>query len=179
MMAIPTPDETILGLLLAQKRHGYQLVEIFNDPQQLGKIWHLSTSQLYAVLKRLEHKDLIRGQSLHSENAPTRIEYQITAAGIEVFEAWLNEEKPRASIRSVRVEFLSRFYLAHLLNRSTMQILKYQRKSCQAELERLLSEREGMEDSISSLTSEFFIAQLQAVTHWLATCESIVSAKRD
>jgi hypothetical protein len=30
-MAIPTPDEMILDLLLAQKRHGYQRVEIFND----------------------------------------------------------------------------------------------------------------------------------------------------
>jgi DNA-binding PadR family transcriptional regulator len=178
-MAIPTPDETILGLLLAHKRHGYQLVEIFNDPQQLGKIWHLSTSQLYAVLKRLEQKDLIQGQSLHSENAPTRIEYQISPAGIRVFEAWLGEEKPSASIRRVRVEFLSRFYIAHLLNRPALPILKYQRKACQAELERLLSEREGMEESISSLTSEFFIAQLQAVIHWLATCESLLKATKE
>jgi len=53
-MATITPDETILGLLAVRERHGYDLLDCFRDPSQLGEVWNLSTSQLYAVLKRLE-----------------------------------------------------------------------------------------------------------------------------
>lgn len=47
-----TPDETLLGSLAAEARHGYQLLECFHNPAQLGRVWHLSASQLYNVLER-------------------------------------------------------------------------------------------------------------------------------
>ena len=42
------------GIVAARARHGYQLIDCFRDTAQLGRVWDLSTSQLYAVLKRLE-----------------------------------------------------------------------------------------------------------------------------
>jgi DNA-binding PadR family transcriptional regulator len=73
-MSALTPDETIVGLLASQPQHGYQLLETFNRPDSLGNVWSLSTSQLYAVLKRLERQGWITGQPLASEIAPPRTE---------------------------------------------------------------------------------------------------------
>ncbi|MBK8024302.1 MAG: helix-turn-helix transcriptional regulator [Chloroflexi bacterium] len=70
-MSAFTPDTAILGLLAARRRHGYQLLECFNDPQHLGRVWRLSTSQLYNVLKRLERKSLIVGDEIPSEIGPS------------------------------------------------------------------------------------------------------------
>jgi DNA-binding PadR family transcriptional regulator len=110
-MSALTPDETILGLLVVQPQHGYQLLEAFHDQDRLGQVWSLSTSQLYAVLKRLERRAWIVGHQIDSENAPPRTEYATTQAGLEQLMIWLNEPHPSPSIRRVRVEFLSRLYI--------------------------------------------------------------------
>ena len=91
-----TPDETLLGLLAAQARHGYELQECFRDPAQLGQVWSLSTSQLYAVLKRLEQQGLTAGCVTQASDAPPRTEYTLTEAGVQRLEAWLQEENPSA-----------------------------------------------------------------------------------
>src|SRR5215510_9595309 len=108
-----TPDETLLGLLAARARqglatHGYQLIECFRDPAQLGRVWDLSTSQLYAVLKRLQGQGLIAGKMVASPDAPPRTEYTVTLRGQELLADWLQTDCPSASVRRVRVEFLSR-----------------------------------------------------------------------
>src|SRR5690606_30841054 len=96
-----TPDETILGLLEAEARHGYQLLATFQDPSQLGHVWNLSTSQLYAVLKRLDQKGDIRGVEVTPPDAPTRTEYQLTEFGHNRLRAWLYDQQPSPSIRRV------------------------------------------------------------------------------
>ena len=99
-MASLTPDDTLLGLLAANARHGYQLLDCFRDPAQLGEVWNLSTSQLYAVLKRLSAQGLITGDEIPSEDAPTRTEYRLTLAGSKRLESWLHEACPSPSRRS-------------------------------------------------------------------------------
>ncbi len=81
MAQIP-PDETILGLLAVRARHGYELIDCFRDPTQLGEVWQLSTSQLYAVLKRLAAQGLTVGQEVSVPDAPPRIEYTLTESGL-------------------------------------------------------------------------------------------------
>ena len=80
------PDETLLGLLAAHAQHGYQLIDCFRDPAQLGNVWSLGTSQIYAVLKRLETQGLIAGRAVESADAPTRVEYSLTEAGMQSLE---------------------------------------------------------------------------------------------
>lgn len=162
-----TPDETILGILAAYAQHGYQILETFNDPQKLGRVWHLSTSQLYAVLKRLEREGWIAGRQIESENAPPRTQYAITSEGRNILEAWLNDGAPSPSIRHVRVEFLSRLYVAQLLGHSVESIITRQRLICQNERTRLLA---NAESGFGLLASDLVIAQLDAVLEWLERC---------
>ncbi len=98
-----TPDETLLGLLAARSQHGYQLLDTFRNPDQLGLVWNLGTSQLYAVLKRLESQGLIAGQQVDSPDAPPRTDYALSEAGRARLTAWLYDAQPSSSIRRVVV----------------------------------------------------------------------------
>ncbi|MEA3328076.1 MAG: PadR family transcriptional regulator, partial [Chloroflexota bacterium] len=114
-MQPPVPDEVLLGLIKAQPSHGYEMLDKFKSKSHLGRIWTMSTSQLYAVLKRLEEDGLIVGQHVVVKYAPSRIEYSITEEGDRNLTAWLNDENPSSSIHRLRVIFMSKLYIANLL----------------------------------------------------------------
>lgn len=168
-----TPDEVLLGLLAAQPSHGYQLLEHFRDPAKLGQVWSLSTSQLYAVLKRLEQQDYVKGRTVESKDAPTRTEYHLTVLGQACFETWLHDPSPSSSIRRVRVEFLSRIYVARLLGVSTSSIVRRQKVACAASQQHLLTLRDQTVPGIGYLAVELQIAQLGAIFQWIDRCELI------
>jgi DNA-binding PadR family transcriptional regulator len=168
-----TPDDTLLGLLAGETRHGYQLLDYFRNPAQLGEVWNLSTSQLYAVLKRLSTQELIEGREIESADAPTRTEYNLTEAGHARLQHWLHEAKPPASIRHVRVEFLSRLYIARLLNIPTIPIVRRQKAACEHKREELMEQRNLMGPGVGFLALELVIAQLEAVLVWIDGCELV------
>jgi len=165
------PDETLLGLLAAQARHGYQLLDCFRDPAQLGNVWSLGTSQIYAVLKRLETQGLIAGRAVESADAPTRIEYTLTEVGMQRLEAWLNEAEPRAAARQVRVEFLSRLYIARLLNLPTLEIVRRQKASCRQRLADRIVARDSASPGVGRLALDLEVAQLEIILDWIDRCE--------
>lgn len=167
----PTPDNVILGLLAVRPCHGYQLLEFFHDPDGLGRVWVMSTSQLYVVLKRLEQHNFINGQEVQSADAPTRTEYHLTEAGRDSLNIWLNDPQPSASVRRVRVEFLSRLYVARLLGLPTAAIIQYQKAACQLQRKILLAQREEAHPGVGFLALEFMLIQLDAVLQWIDRCE--------
>jgi DNA-binding PadR family transcriptional regulator len=178
-MAQLTPDETLLGLLAANARHGYQLLECFRDPSQLGEVWNLSTSQLYAVLKRLAAQGFITGQEIASADAPTRTEYTITEAGRARLQEWLNEARPSASIRGVRVEFLSRLYIARVLNLPMTLLVRRQKSACHQKRTELLEHRNLIGPGVGLLALELVITQLDAVLQWIDRCELVPKDTED
>jgi DNA-binding PadR family transcriptional regulator len=165
-----TPDETLLGLLASGARHGYALLHCFRDAAQLGRVWDLSTSQLYAVLKRLEAHGLIVGTETPMPDAPARMEYTLTEAGQARLDAWLNHPTPSPSVRCVRVEFLSRLYIARLLNLPTEAIIARQKAACSGQRDLLIAERDCAEPGVSYLSLELHIAQMDAILLWIDRC---------
>lgn len=173
-----TPDETLLGLLHAQHKdgqpaHGYLLLEHFRAGGGLSRVWNMSTSQVYAVLKRLEACGWITGHEVTPPDAPIRTEYNLTPDGETHLLNWLNESSPDASIRRIRVEFLSRLYIARLLNLPTLPIVLRQKAACKRKLAQLLVERERVAPGMDYLSLEFVIAQMQAVLHWIDRVELV------
>jgi DNA-binding PadR family transcriptional regulator len=163
----PVPDEVILGLLKAQPTHGYELLEYFRSPTALGRIWTMSTSQLYAVLKRLANNGDILGKVLDVPNAPARVEYMVSEEGNQKLEAWLYDLNPSASIHRIRILFLSRVYIANLLNTPLEAIIATQLSSCQAQQDILFAHRVDSQSEIEQLTLDFVISQLNAAINWL------------
>ena len=52
-----SPQPVLLGLLLSEPKHGYELFQEFR--RELGRVWRVGQSQLYAQLKQLEELSLI------------------------------------------------------------------------------------------------------------------------
>ncbi|QYK51722.1 MAG: PadR family transcriptional regulator [Anaerolineales bacterium] len=173
-MSIPVPDETILGILAAEPQHGYQLLARFQSKADLGRVWTLSTSQLYAVLKRLETEGLIRGKTVQSGDAPPRREYSTTAAGRRRLDAWLQTPALSASVRQVRVQFMSRLYVARLLGQPTQALVDMQRAVCEKQRRQLLAARDASGE-MEELVLDFVLGQLDAVLAWLDRCEERVA----
>lgn len=170
-MSRVSPDHVILGLLEAQSCHGYQLLTHFRAPEQLGRIWKLNTSRLYAILKRLEHQELIDGREEDGVDAPMRTVYWLTEAGREQLFQWLNQPYPSASTRNIRTEFLSRLYIARVLKRPHQPIVEAQRAACLQQLEGLQAQYEAHPHSIGGLALALKVAEMQVIVDWLAQCE--------
>jgi len=166
------PDEVILGLLQYQPAHGYELLSWFTSCEYLGRIWSMSTSQIYAVLKRLEDQDAIAGQEVPTPDAPTRKEFSITKKGEKSLHAWLNDAKPSASIHRIRVEFISRLFIAELLGLSKQLIIQHQKAACEGVLEKIKKQKLLTESPTEVLTLNFVIGQLESALNWLANCET-------
>lgn len=174
-----TPDHVLLGLLAAEPCHGYQLIDIFRQEEQLGRVWQMSNSQIYAVLKRLEKKYWIVGQEKVIGEAPPRTIYTLTDIGRAELENWLYISEPSASIRRIRVEFLSRLYIARLLNSPSTQIVHAQKAACLQRREVLLAQRDQGEQGMAVLALEFIIAQLDAVLQWIERCDLVPQGLED
>ena len=176
-MIRPVPDEVIIGLLKSNPAHGYDLLDTFRSNDQLGHVWSLSTSQLYAVLKRLEIVGAIKGEKQEQVDAPVRIVFSVTEKGEDQLEHWLFEKDLSSSIHRIRVLFLSRLYIANLLDIGIEKIVDNQRSVCEQQLENLLVEKKEARSSFEKLTLDFIIGQLESALLWLDQCEKEYSKK--
>jgi DNA-binding PadR family transcriptional regulator len=102
-----SPEMALLGLLYQEPGHGYDLHrKVIND---LGQVWHLSQSQAYSILKRLETRGDISVQEIPQEKLPYRQLLHMTEQGRTNFLRWL-ETPTGGSTRAIRMEFLTRLY---------------------------------------------------------------------
>jgi PadR family transcriptional regulator AphA len=166
------PDEVVLGLLKYQSSHGYELLKWFNSHEYLGRIWTMSTSQIYAVLKRLEELGTIVGEEISTQNAPNRVEYHITKFGEDRLLAWLYKSKPSASIHRIRVEFISRLFIAELIELPKSEIILSQKQAVERVLGKLDAQKASTQSSTEQLTLTFVVGQLKTALKWLDTCEN-------
>jgi DNA-binding PadR family transcriptional regulator len=163
----PVPDEVVLGLLKFQPMHGYELLERFKSKDQLGRIWTMSSSQIYAVLSRLKKDGSIIGDEIEEPDVPVKTVYSITNRGQKKIINWLYDPKPSSSIHLIRVLFISRIYIASLLGYKKDEILAYQRTTCAMQLRKTKREFDECSSAIGKLTIKYIIGQLQTVITWL------------
>lgn len=163
-----SPENVFLGLLEAQSCHGYQLLEHFRRPDALGHVWNLSTSQLYSLLKRLEHAELIDGHEEESADAPMRTVYWLTESGRHQFNNWMHTSTPSASTRAIRTEFLSRLYLAHLLNYPVAPLIAAQTVACAAHRDNLLRQCSTLAIGAGYFALDLRVQEMNIIVEWLA-----------
>lgn len=175
-MSRPVPDAVILGLLKAQPSHGYDLLERFRSKEHLGHIWHLSTSQLYAVLRRLEDSGAVVGADVEVSDAPVRREYQILPKGGAQLNQWLFEKQPSASLHRIRVIFLSRLYIASLLDLPVDEIFQHQMTMCKKQRHAFVEELQQTDTTIENLALDLVVHQLSAVIDWLGSLQKTLFA---
>lgn len=167
-----SPQPALLGLLMTEPKHGYELHQEFS--QGLGRVWQIGLSQLYAQLKQLEEAGLVMAHTEPQPSRPPRKVYHLTSEGREVFLDWVH--KPTPYLRHIRVEFLARLYFfQHLSLPGLDQLVAEQKEVCQAQMERFEELTGDTGDQFRQLVFDFRCGQLRAVIQWLDRCVEILA----
>jgi PadR family transcriptional regulator AphA len=157
----------LLGLLLSQPRHGYELYQEFS--RELGCVWQMGRSQLYAQLKALEEEGLLTSHTEPQPNRPPRKVYHLTSEGRETFDEWLHQPTPY--LRTIRVEFLARLYFFRRLSLPGLEELVDEQKAvCRDQMWRFERIADRIDDEFRRLVLDFRRGQLEATVVWLDRC---------
>jgi DNA-binding PadR family transcriptional regulator len=165
-----SPEYALLGFLAHQPGHGYELH--LKLVTQLGQVWHISQSQVYAILKRLEQQGDLTGSVQEQARLPRRTCYALTPAGRRRFETWL-DTPTGCSVRAIRVEFTTRLYFAAQESQARAEaLIDAQVAETQAGLGRLQSLLSELppDQVYNRLGLELRLSQLAAVLGWLECC---------
>ena len=160
---------TLLGLLVQEPRHGYDLKNAFES--MLGGTWPLNIGQVYTTLSRLERDGLVESQVVPQDLLPDRKVYSLTAAGGEELDRWL-AEPAQGSIR-LKDEFFIKL-LVHQLVASdhSLALIWKQRQIYMQKLARLTALRTDPSlDATTRLLMEGAILHVEADLEWLDLCE--------
>jgi DNA-binding PadR family transcriptional regulator len=162
-----SPEFALLGFLLAGPSHGYDLHQRFVS--DLGYVWHMSQSQAYSILKRLEARGDVSARMSEQGKGPPRQELHITAAGRRRFLEWL-EQGCGTNARSIRLELLTRLYFAKL-HRPVLArgILTRQLDEIGNNIARLQRASDALspEQTYNRLSLELRLRQMQLIQTWV------------
>ncbi len=142
------PEYVFLGYLAEGACHGYVLYQRF--AKDLEGLWHISESQMYASLKRLEKRGWIAPLQEETQN---RQPYGLTGKGQAAYEGWL-WTPTGASPRLLKLEFLTRLYFAMRRDMDEAYgLVESQRGALEAELDRLLQDLSTNNKDLASDTA--------------------------
>jgi PadR family transcriptional regulator, regulatory protein AphA len=168
-----SPEYALLGLLRQKPDHGYDLHQRLAT--DLGQVWHISQSQVYNILNRLEAKGYVTATVKKQARLPDRRLFRLTATGRRRFDAWF-QSPATSSVKSVRVEFMTRLYFArHLCPETVPDLIEAQVTEVRAGLERLQTtlRQYPPEQIFNRLSLEFRLRQLQSLVSWLVDCRKL------
>ena len=163
-----SPRYALLGLLMRGPTHGYELHQ--QCEHELGTVWRIGLSRMYALLKDLEADGLVESRVEPQETRPARKVYDLTPAGREDFERWVRQ--PVVSTRDIRVLFLAKLYFLRQLGMGGVDALvEAQKAVCRAKADGVAREMEDLhEGGFDRLVMDFRLHQLQAIGEWLDGC---------
>jgi PadR family transcriptional regulator AphA len=162
---------SLLGFLAEQPLHGYEIHQRLSQAAELGLVWHLKQSRLYALLTRLEERGYVDYTMEPQDSRPPRKVYALTPEGKAALETWLYA--PVEHGRDFRLEFLAKLYFAQREGEGVLRALfEAQRCLCQgwlAQQQAALDAREP--DTFEWLVHHFRLGQVQAILEWLDVSE--------
>jgi len=160
-------ENTLLGLLRREPRHGYELAREFGSDTPLGEVVHLEMSMLYALLKKLERDGQVRAAMQMQETRPPRKVFELTEAGHQALDAWL--AAPVERTRDLRLEFLLKLYIARDTDAALARnLIASQYDVCERHVESLQEQIDAEQDTFRRLVLEMRMAQNVALLDWLA-----------
>ena len=162
-----SPEFALLGFLMVGPSHGYDLHQRFIT--ELGYVWHLSQSQAYAILKRLENRGDISVRVVEQDKLPDRQMLRISPEGRRRFMDWL-EKGCGSNARSIRLEFLTRLYFSNLYTpENTTKIYAAQSAEIKNNIERLENLLAGLpnEQTYNRLSLDLRLRQMKLIQEWV------------
>jgi DNA-binding PadR family transcriptional regulator len=165
-----SPEMALLGQLYGGPGHGYDLHrKVIRD---LGQVWHLSQSQAYAILKRLEAQGDVSVEEIPQEKLPARQLLRMTAQGRQRFLEWLDAPSG-GSTRAIRMEFVTRLYFLNMyMPEKLAASFERQRAEARGHIERLEQTRAELsgEQIFNKMSLDLRLKQLSSVLEWMDDC---------
>lgn len=172
----PATEYALLGTLISSPKHGYEIRRFLES--HLGSTWRVGTSQLYALLKRLEQKGLLRSSMEPQETRPSKRVFTLTPSGREVFLQWLRS--PAEHVRDLRIEFLAKiFFFHHFALQGADRLIEAQIQTLEQIREGMMNRRKEEADPYADLVSGFKLATLEAWLRWLCNDARPFALARD
>ncbi len=169
-----SPEMALLGQLYASSGYGYDLHrKVIAD---LGEVWHISQSQAYAILRRLESVGEISVEEEPQEKLPSKQVLRMTPKGRDRFLTWL-ETPSGGSTRAIRMEFVTRLYfLTQYFPEKIPETFEIQRVEAKIHIQRLEKIRTELPgDQIYNLMSlDLRLKQLKMVLDWLDEYQKVI-----
>ena len=156
-----------MGLLTLGPSHGYDLHQRL--VADLGNVWHVSQSQAYSILRRLEERGDVAATPARKAKLPRRQVLHITPTGRRRFLQWL-DGAANSGARTVRLEFLTRLYFAMLLMPEKAGVIHAaQEREVAAALRRLrlLLSQVPESQTFNRMSLELRLRQMEIVRLWL------------
>ncbi len=164
MKTKPATEYALLGAVMNAPRHGYEILQILNST--LGSTWHVGTSQLYALLKKLEARGLLDSCFEAQETRPSKRIFSLTPRGRLAFLDWLH--RPAQHVRDVRIEFLAKlFFFRRLSLAGADKLIEAQIRIFLKIGEQLKDRQKKTADPYERLVLAFKTATLEAWHRWL------------
>lgn len=171
MKSTISPEPALLGFLREGPLHGYDLHKQVNA--NLGAVWRIGLSQMYALLKEYETRGWIKTIIRPQNGRPPRKMLQLTPAGKRAFDTWMRQAAH--GLREFRVDFFARLYFARAAGRPALRaFLDQQIQVTRQEYDKL--ERSEPASEFAGVVSHFRLAQLEAILGWLAEYEAEAAA---
>lgn len=162
-----SPEMALLGQLFGAPGHGYDLHrKVVSD---LGQVWHLSQSQAYSILKRLETQGDISAEEIIQERLPSRQLLSMTEQGRKRFLDWLGTPSG-GSTRAIRMEFVTRLYFLRIyMPKKLPEAFERQRAEAKDHIERLKQTQSELpgEQIYNRMSLDLRLKQLNTVLEWL------------
>ncbi|PZG18345.1 PadR family transcriptional regulator [Micromonospora craterilacus] len=154
--------QTILGLLEAGPRHGYDLKRAYDERFSHSRPLHFG--QVYATLSRLLKNGLVEIDAVEPGEGPERKRYAITTAGVTDVQQWLSQpERPDLYLQNT---LYTKVVLALLTGRSATDLLDIQRAE-HLRMMRELTRRKAGGDLADQLICDHALFHLEADLRWL------------
>jgi DNA-binding PadR family transcriptional regulator len=177
MAASPlTVEYALLGFLRDRPMYPYEIYQTLSRARELGLVWHLKQSHLYAILDRLEAAGYVATTIEPQESRPPRKITSLTPSGREAFARWVTT--PVAHGRDFRLEFLAKLFFAAQDGPAVVTALvERQRQACHAWLTDLDAQLEAIppDRPYDRLVLDFRIRQITAILSWLDVCQETFS----
>ncbi|MBW2064662.1 MAG: PadR family transcriptional regulator [Deltaproteobacteria bacterium] len=160
----PSTQYVLLGSLMSGPKHGYDIKHFLES--RMEATWRVGTSQLYALLRRMEGKGLLSSSLEIQELRPSKRIYTITEKGKGVFLEWLL--RPVRQPRDFRVEFIGKLFFLHYLTLPMAQDLVDAQVQELRRVRHMLEDRAcGEVDSFKRLVCGFKIEAVKGNLRWL------------
>ncbi len=164
MKTKPSTEYALLGALISGPKHGYEIMQFLNAA--LGSTWHVSTSQLYALLKRLEKNNLLRSDLEIQETRPSKRIFALSPEGKKAFINWL--QSPTEHVRDLRIEFLAKLFFLDLLSiKGGKELVGAQVEVLEQMKGRIQQKLKKEPDPFGKLAFGFKLATVEACIQWL------------